>query len=193
MKSFILTILTAFAVVAHGSVHLPRLEESPTLDHRAQSSTQTCGEVSELVPFFEVYSPSLTLHYYTTFDFNVTAYITGDTAMFLGVAALIFPFPDTSTVPFYTLRSTTHSAYFFTANETERTQALANGYTNWNTAGYIYPEQICGSVPLYRLHLVATNSDYMYTTSTAERDDAIFNKGFTYEGIAGYVLNCCRV
>jgi hypothetical protein len=28
----------------------------------------------------------------------------------------------------------------------------------------------------------------MYTTSTAERDDAIFNKGFTYEGTAGYVF-----
>ncbi|KAJ7737052.1 hypothetical protein B0H16DRAFT_1326119, partial [Mycena metata] len=141
------------------------------------------------VPLFEVYSPSLTLHYYTISESNVTTYIPGDTASFLGVAALIFPYSETSTVPLFSLRNPgTASAYFYTTNATERDQALASGWESGTTTGYIYPSQICGSVPLYRLHLVAANTDYMYTTSTTARDNAIVNQGFTYEGIAGYVM-----
>ncbi|KAJ7269559.1 hypothetical protein C8J57DRAFT_1606947 [Mycena rebaudengoi] len=108
---------------------------------------------------------------------------------FLGVAALLFPTPEPSTVPLFCLLNTVSTAFFYTTSETERDAArTTRGFSDFDTAGYIYPSQVCGSVPLYRLHFVAANSDYIYTTSTAERDDAVNNKGFTYEGIAGYVL-----
>ncbi|KAF7351618.1 hypothetical protein MSAN_01594300 [Mycena sanguinolenta] len=163
MRAFITAIFTVFCVVLSANAHSPGIDEStiPTLAHRTQ---ETCGD-------------------------NADLYIIGDTASFLGVAALIFPFSEPSTVPLFALRGTgTPSAYFYTTNATERDEVLAQGWQNWTTTGYIYPSQICGSVPLYRLHYIAANTDYIYTTSTTTRDNAILNQGFTYEGIAGYVM-----
>ncbi|KAF7351631.1 hypothetical protein MSAN_01595700 [Mycena sanguinolenta] len=188
MRAFITAIFTVFCVVLSANAHSPGVDEStiPTLAHRTQ---ETCGDNADLVPLFEIDSPSLTSHIYTTSNVNVSKYIIGDTASFLGVAALIFPFSEPSTVPLFALRGTgTPSAYFYTTNATERDEVLAQGWQNWTTAGYIYPSQICGSVPLYRLHYIAANTNYIYTTSTTTRDDAILNQGFTYEGIAGYVM-----
>ncbi|KAF7337161.1 hypothetical protein MVEN_02154100 [Mycena venus] len=161
-EAFIFAIFAVFCVVVHGNAHLPDESATPTLTHRSQ---ETCGNNADLVSLFEVHSPSITLHYYTISEANVTFYISPDvdSASFQGAAVLIFPFSETST-------------------------ALASGWESWTTTGYNYPSQICGSVPLYRLHFVAANTDYMYTTSTTVRDNAVTNQGFTYEGITGYVM-----
>jgi hypothetical protein len=45
---------------------------------------------------------------------------------------------------------------------------------------------VCGAVPLYRLSN-GINKNYLYTHDPAERDDAIANKGYLYEAIAGHV------
>ncbi|KAJ6450177.1 hypothetical protein C8R45DRAFT_849202, partial [Mycena sanguinolenta] len=154
-----------------------------------------CGDVSDLAPLAELYLPSITEHIYTIYDNNVTITMAGNPGpQYLGIAALIFSIQDPSTVPFYCLHSAAQTSFFYTANETERLAALASGYATLFTAGYIYPSQICGSVPLYRLHFIAANSDYIYTTSVTDRENAI-TSGFTYEGIAGYVydLLSCEV
>ncbi|KAJ6450181.1 hypothetical protein C8R45DRAFT_849204, partial [Mycena sanguinolenta] len=159
------------------------------------NSQATCGDASALAPFAELYIPSNTQHIYTIYGNNVTNVILGNPGtQYLGIAALIFSIQDTSTVPLYCLRSTAASTFFYTTNETECATALASGYIPLFTAGYIYPSQICGSVPLYRLHFMAANSDYIYTTSVTDRENAI-SSGFTYEGIAGYVydLLSCEV
>ncbi|KAJ6450184.1 hypothetical protein C8R45DRAFT_849249, partial [Mycena sanguinolenta] len=154
-----------------------------------------CGDISNLAPFVELYLTSATEHFYTIYNNNVTNSMYGNPGtQYLGTAAFIFSIQDTSTVPFHCLHSPAATTVFYTANETERLAALASGYTDYMTAGYIYPSQICGSVPLYRLHLIAANSDYIYTTSVTDRENAI-TSGFTYEGIAGYVydLLSCEV
>ncbi|KAJ6450183.1 hypothetical protein C8R45DRAFT_1084027 [Mycena sanguinolenta] len=158
MKSSVISLLlTAAAVIAQGSARLGGLEESTTLNPRTEA---TCGDTSDLAPLAELYIASVTEHIYTIYDNNVTNIMFGNPGtQYLGTAALIFSIQDTSTVPFYTLRSTAASAWFYTANETERAAALASGYAELFTAGYIYPSQICGSVPLYRLHFIAANSE----------------------------------
>ncbi|KAJ7802491.1 hypothetical protein B0H14DRAFT_2892134 [Mycena olivaceomarginata] len=182
MKGFISSIFAAFAFVALGF----SLEESATSNLR----TKTCEDISELAPFYQVYIPSITAHIYTIYDFNITSFIVGNPGTtFLGVAAFIFANPEPSTVPFFCLRSATSTAYFYTTNQTERDAARASGFTDFMTVGYIYPTQVCGTVPLYRLHFVAANADYMYTTSAAERDNAVLNLRFIYEGVAGYVFD----
>lgn len=50
--------------------------------------------------------------------------------------------------------------------------------------GQIATDPQCGAVPLFRLY---GNSDHFYTTSEAERDNAVAMYGYKYESIAGYV------
>ncbi|KAF7374149.1 hypothetical protein MSAN_00296300 [Mycena sanguinolenta] len=189
--SVISLFLATSAVVAQGSNLFTGPDESTTLDPRTGA---TCGDVSDLAPFAELYIPSETAHIYTIYNNNVTSVFTNPGTQYLGIVALIFSIQDPSTVPFYCLRNNAATAWLYTANETERSTALASGYMELFTAGYIYPSQICGSVPLYRLHLLGANSDYIYTTSVTDRENAI-TSGFTYEGIAGYVydLLSCEV
>ncbi|KAF7342648.1 hypothetical protein MSAN_02021800 [Mycena sanguinolenta] len=189
--SVIFLLLTALAVIIQGSPLFVRREESTAIDARTEAP-QTCGDVSDLTPLYSVYIAETTAHIYTIYDQNISAIIEDDdvpSTQFLGVTALVFSISQPSTLPFVCLRNSASSAHFCSTNQTALDAALATGSTSYMTAGYVYPEQICGSVPLYQLQFIATNSDYIYTTSATERDDAITTKGFTYEGIAGYVYD----
>jgi hypothetical protein len=58
---------------------------------------------------------------------------------------------------------------------------------NEGVLGYIATAAgTAGSIPLYRLYL-GSNGDHFYTTSAAERDNAVASYGYLYEGIAGFV------
>jgi hypothetical protein len=52
--------------------------------------------------------------------------------------------------------------------------------------GYIAPDARCGAQPLYRVYNAASDAHF-YTTSAAERDNAVTNLGYSDEGITGYV------
>lgn len=54
------------------------------------------------------------------------------------------------------------------------------------TMGFISPDDRCGATPLYRLRNVPPDAHF-YTTSAAERDNAVNNLGFEDQGIAGYI------
>jgi hypothetical protein len=54
------------------------------------------------------------------------------------------------------------------------------------TMGFISPDARCGSTPLYRLRNPPPDAHF-YTTSAAERDNAVNNLGYVDEGIAGYI------
>ncbi|OAX35547.1 hypothetical protein K503DRAFT_773345 [Rhizopogon vinicolor AM-OR11-026] len=50
----------------------------------------------------------------------------------------------------------------------------------------VFPNQVSGSIPLYRLYN-PTTVDHLYTTSTAQKESAVAQDGYIYEEIAGYV------
>lgn len=52
--------------------------------------------------------------------------------------------------------------------------------------GYVADDAACGAVPLYRLFSGA-KSEHFYTTSEAERDNAVAMYGYTYESVACHV------
>lgn len=52
------------------------------------------------------------------------------------------------------------------------------------TLGQIGTEAYCGAIPLYRLN---GNMEHFYTTSEAERDNAVNNLGYLFEGQVGFV------
>ena len=56
------------------------------------------------------------------------------------------------------------------------------------TLGFIAPTPLCGATPLYRLYKPEA-SNHFYTTSDAERNNAINSLGYLDEGILGYIWN----
>ncbi|KAJ7776253.1 hypothetical protein B0H16DRAFT_1003571 [Mycena metata] len=185
MRITLLSVLPAIVSLVQAA---PHSRPSTPVNPRAQATSETCGSITDLVPLFEIYAPANTVHFYTVDDSTITSAMQSDVYTFNGVAALIFPTTEPSTVPFFCLVNTGISTFFYTTSATERSSALASGYSDDGIAGYVYPTQICGSVPLYRAHFIGANADYLYTTSAAERDNAVLNQGFVDEGIAGYVV-----
>ena len=55
-----------------------------------------------------------------------------------------------------------------------------------STLGFMAREPRCGSTPLHRLYNPA-NGAHFYTTSAAERDNAVSTYGYRSEGVAGHV------
>lgn len=62
----------------------------------------------------------------------------------------------------------------------------SDGYTFEGVPGWIYPSQVCGSIPLYRTY-DASGTDHFYTQSQSEYQGVIA-EGFLDEGIVGYIL-----
>ena len=73
------------------------------------------------------------------------------------------------------------------ANEAEALNAAsALGYVMEGPPCNIFTQQYDGTVPFYRLFNLGI-VDHFYTTNAAERDNAVANLQYNYEGIAGYV------
>ncbi|KAJ7851890.1 hypothetical protein B0H13DRAFT_2359811 [Mycena leptocephala] len=148
-------------------------------------SSNTCGDPDDAQPFYRVFKPTPADYLYLTSIDQVN----GATAFaFDGVAAFVFVTQEESTVPLYRLAigaGPTHN--FYTTSTTEIATALQSG---WRVAGnpfYIYPTQICGSVPFYRLYNASKGANF-YTISESERLDFITNQGYIDVEVAGYVL-----
>jgi Repeat of unknown function (DUF5648) len=90
-------------------------------------------------------------------------------------------------VPLYRLYNPVQTDHFYTTNVTEMGNAISHlGYDAQGIAGYIYPDQVSGTVPFYRLYN-PRQIDHFYTANAAERENAISNLGYISEGAAGYI------
>ncbi|KAJ7774387.1 hypothetical protein B0H14DRAFT_2401843 [Mycena olivaceomarginata] len=78
--------------------------------------------------------------------------------------------------------------HFYTTNATEANNTVAGGYTLEDKPPmYIYPTQLCGSMPFYRLFSSGTG-DHFYTIDASERDGAE-GSGWDFEWVQGYVFS----
>ncbi|KAJ7802557.1 hypothetical protein B0H14DRAFT_2385378 [Mycena olivaceomarginata] len=53
---------------------------------------------------------------------------------------------------------------------------------------FIYPTQICGSIPFFRLYESAL-TEHFYTTNAVIQASMLASGGWADEGVAGYVLD----
>ncbi len=105
------------------------------------------------------------------------------------------------TVPLYRLRYVrsdsktggggNQSEHFYTANKAERDSLIKDfrdGYSAFfdeGIEGYLFPNQVPGTVPLYRLY--KDPMKHFYTTVAKEKGKAINKDGYRFENIVGYV------
>lgn len=64
------------------------------------------------------------------------------------------------------------------------TSSACEGQTQVEMMGFVAPDARCGAVPLFRLQ---SSGNHFYTTSVAERDNAVNNLGYILESTAGHV------
>ncbi|KAJ7891943.1 hypothetical protein B0H13DRAFT_1625786 [Mycena leptocephala] len=152
-------------------------------------SAETCGDPADALPFYRLLTGTAEYLYFADPAIVQTTLRGAANGWTLQtVAALVFATQEVSTVPFYTLFLKTGGEVLYVADTTELANALTNGYQFASEpVVYIYPTQICGSVPFYYLNNAAKKSNF-YTAVESERLDFITNKGYTDVYIAGYVL-----
>ncbi|GLB43025.1 hypothetical protein LshimejAT787_1204740 [Lyophyllum shimeji] len=98
-----------------------------------------------------------------------------------------FDCPKFDTVPLYSLVNYRTWDRFYTTNPWERNQAIWNwGYKSEGVAGYIFPNQWCGGVPLFRLYCWRSQQHF-YTTSWEEKQKAE-DLGYVDQGITGFIF-----
>ena len=97
--------------------------------------------------------------------------------------------PRLYTIPLYRFHRSDTDTYFFTANEAEKNNILANAnpevWTMEKVSQHVLSTQVPNSAPVYRLHRNATGG-FFYTISEAEVE--LIKHDFTVDGIAFYAL-----
>ncbi|KAJ7787233.1 hypothetical protein B0H14DRAFT_2629631 [Mycena olivaceomarginata] len=157
MKYILSALVLSVAITLTGALNV---SESASAERR---SSQTCGNPADAQPFYRSYNnPSFVDHYYTaSVDFLNTA---SSSYPLQCVAAFVFVTQEESTVPLYRLSSAAATDNFYTISTAERDNALQNGYivVPRDPMTYIYPTQVCGSVPFYRLFHKTKLDNFLY-------------------------------
>ncbi|KAJ7835867.1 hypothetical protein B0H13DRAFT_2369075 [Mycena leptocephala] len=173
------------------------LTNQPVAVTQQSLSAETCGDPSHAVLFYQTYNSGTVNYYYTAVAATAASVPSGTGPYaFQGAAGFVFVTQEGSTIPFYRLHKTVlngtvpvRDINFFTTNTTERDIALQQqGFelTPGDPLTYIYPTEICGAVPFYRVFNPGAQANF-YTTSESERIDFIANNGYKDLGIAGYI------
>ncbi|KAJ7207420.1 hypothetical protein GGX14DRAFT_366332, partial [Mycena pura] len=151
-------------------------------------ATETCGDPSAAVAL-NIFFNSGTVDYFLTPDSSVSSG-TGPYDL-QGIVGFVFVTAEPSTVPFYRLHKTVgdQDINFWTTSTSEANSAVQEGFDSDQADPllHIYPTQICGAVPLYRVSNSGAQANF-YTTSESQRQDFITNMGYQDLGIAGYII-----
>ncbi|KAF8160057.1 hypothetical protein B0H34DRAFT_427965 [Crassisporium funariophilum] len=148
-------------------------------------ATATCVDPTTAVNAYQAYTPGWQAH---LFDLNLANIVggisTGSDWQYQGVLARMFPTPSNFTVPIYRLLGSP-TDYLFLVSPTGKAPSVA-GYSVDGVVAYVYPAQVCGTIPLYSVYNAALG-DHWYTTDLAARN-RMLQLAYIDSGIQGYVL-----
>jgi len=166
--------------------------QSAQINFQAQGNLPAPASSPNWIPIYRSFNSSSTDHFFTTTAKERDAAATNGWK-YEGIQASISSRNAPNMVPLYRLfySNGIKSDHFYTTSETEKNDAVSTlGYTYEGVAAYIYPPNYKtaeGTVPLYRLYNI-NKVDHFYTTSIAERDNAVSSYGYINEDIVGYVM-----
>jgi hypothetical protein len=152
-----------------------------------------------LIEFNRYWKSSITDHFYTT---NINEIGTLNPGLVghhgytsEGFQCFVYSRQVAGTVPLYRYWKSSIGDHFYTTN----TNAIGTttpgatgryGYTSEGIAGYCFPRNSAGRVPLYRYW---SGSDHLYTTNSREigttTPGRTGNHGYVFEGVACYVIS----
>ncbi|KAJ6473275.1 hypothetical protein C8R45DRAFT_1103836 [Mycena sanguinolenta] len=151
------------------------------------SSGSICGTTSS--PWYRLNClPPVSDHFYTmsSAEYVDTLIRTDISTVAEGVAAGIFASQEGATVPLFRLYNfSPFNDHIYTTDANEVIALEAEGYNLEDITGYVYGEQVCGAVPLYRSYNSALG-DHFFTTSLDEHN-ALLSDGYVDQGISCYV------
>ena len=123
-------------------------------------------------------------------------------ALVLGIIALAYStiapvpsatagpaFAPVTASPLYRFYQDSFDYHFYTADPEERNNLKKqDGWTEYQSMGYVFRQYVPGTVPLYRLTKQELGgSNHFYTIDKSEADNAAQNLGWTSEGVTCYV------
>ncbi|KAJ7587483.1 hypothetical protein C8J56DRAFT_786603, partial [Mycena floridula] len=118
------------------------------------------------VPLYRAYAASVTNHFYSTDVDAINIRIGNGEFLLEGIAAQVYEMQEGSTVPLFWLHNSAAIDNIYTTSTTEKAAFINQGLTDEGTIAYIYPPQICDSIPFYCLNKPGV--DNFHTTSISE-------------------------
>jgi len=97
-------------------------------------------------------------------------------------------FGGVTATPFFRLYNPTSFQHHWTTDANEYAVLATVGWNQEGIDGYLLPSQAPGTLPLYRLFLNANGGLHLWTTDANEKNVLTTSNGWTFEGIAGYVI-----
>jgi len=155
------------------------------------TTTLTVNGVSE--PVYRLYSPVTNEHLFTS---DVNEYNTLATRGWIQENVAFNWYTSAVTVngvtaePVYRLYDITNKTHLWTtdSNEYNTWQAFAGTWSAEGVVGYVFPTQVAGSNPLYRLSYGALPDMHFWTTDGNEVATLDSQYGWNEEGVIGYVM-----
>lgn len=140
--------------------------------------------------YYEAYNPSFQVHGLNTrTQFIVLNAVDNQDWHIMAPSFKAWAMPgQPGTFPLFGLFDQTLTDFLYVV-ATDGSTPQVTGYANKGIIAYVYPTQVCGSVPLYGASLPSTsNSDHWYTTDLAEKNLLVNVSGWADTGILAYVL-----
>ncbi|KAF8997693.1 hypothetical protein BDQ17DRAFT_1428823 [Cyathus striatus] len=195
MRSVFTTILASILCLSQGWVLCEAVSiNSTSFNNEAitvavTDTSSTCADPNLTITYFQGYSHTGTAHTIASLGAFVNE---ADNAGSFGIQNSIFrawPAVQPGTVILYELQNSGTAGdvdFMFLQANADGSLPSSTGYTLQSQVIYVYPTQICGSVPLYAMYK-DSQTDHYYSIDPTDPARMV-QYGYQSQGIVAYVL-----